>query len=49
MRLSPMALPGSVSLLVAFEIVSDTAVAEHLKSYGDTARYMMRAAAESAL
>src|SRR6476661_1188157 len=29
-----------------FEIVSDTALAEHLKSYGDTARYMTRAATE---
>jgi GNAT superfamily N-acetyltransferase len=32
-----------------FEVVSDAALADHLKSYGDTARYMVRAAAESAL
>jgi GNAT superfamily N-acetyltransferase len=32
-----------------FEIVSDAALADHLKSYGDTACYMIRAAAESAL
>jgi N-acetylglutamate synthase-like GNAT family acetyltransferase len=32
-----------------FEIVSDAALADHLKSYGDTACYMNRTAAESAL
>lgn len=32
-----------------FEVVSDAALADHLKSYGDTARYMVRAAAKSAL
>jgi GNAT superfamily N-acetyltransferase len=32
-----------------FEIVSDTPLAEHLKSYGDAAHYMIRVAVESAL